>query len=188
MKHRPICATAVALVLLTVAACGAGAPAAPPTPTAKPLASTYQEAEAAICSGFGSMLRAVGNPDTASPSILSKPLDDAVTAGDAAAADGAAAGMMRELETGRQQAAFAAGWAPARPTAVAMETLLVAFEAATAAKQAAARHTPGAVPPQAAFEQAHGVDAWTAMLQGITTMPVPSGVTPVPCPAFSGTP
>jgi hypothetical protein len=70
----------------------------------------------------------------------------------------------------------------------AMDTLLVALEAETTAKLAAARHTPGAIEPQTAFEQAGGVQAYTVMLQGISTMQPPAGASPKACPAFSGTP
>ena len=183
MLRHPLRAIALVLVVLATAACGAGAPSS--SPSAAPV--TYEESNAALCAAFGSMLRAVGNPDTGTPSVLSKQLDDAVAAGNIAAAALAAAGMKTELETGRQQAAVAARWPPAAASMAAMDRLLLAFTAMIAAKQAVAAHTPGA-DPQAAFEKADGVDAWTAMLTGISTMPVPSGVTPVPCKAFSGTP
>jgi hypothetical protein len=70
----------------------------------------------------------------------------------------------------------------------AMDTLMVALEAATTAKLAAVRHTPGAVAPPTAFEQAGGVQAYAATMQGISTMQPPVGATPKVCPAFSGTP
>ncbi len=189
MNHRPLRAIAMALIVLAGAACGTAAPSASPTlPPATLPPATFAEADAAICSAFGSMLRAVGNPDAGTPSVLSKTLDDAVKAGDATAADRAAASMMSELETGRQQAAVAGRWPAAAPSAAAMDTLLAAFEAATRAKQAAAAHTPGAVDPQTAFGQAGGVEAYSAMVQAVSTMPAPSGATRATCKAFSGTP
>jgi hypothetical protein len=184
MRQRPLRAIAMVLIVLAGAACGTAAPSASPSPAA----ATFEEADAAVCAAFGSMLRAVGNPDTGAPSVLSKALDDAVAAGDVVAAERAAASITSELETGRQQAAAAGRWPSAGPSAVAMDTLLVAFEAVITAKRAAAAHTPGAVDPQTAFAQAGGVEAWTAMLQAISTMPVPAGATRKPCPAFSGTP
>jgi len=186
MHHRPLRAIAVACIALAVAACATGAPSSAPTPT--PAAATYDEAQDAICSAFGAMLRAVGNPDTASPSVLSKALDDAVAAGDVPAAERAAASMTAELETARQLAAAAGRHEPVRPTAAAMDKLFVAFEAHTAAKVAAARKTPGAIEPQAALEQAGGLEAWTATLQGIQSMTAQAGASATPCKAFSGTP
>jgi hypothetical protein len=66
-----------------------------------------------------------------------------------------------------------------------MDRLLVAFEAMTTAKRALA-HTPGSADPQKAFEQAGGVQAWGGVVGGVGSMPVPSGASPKPCPAFSG--
>lgn len=185
MKQPPLRVIAMVLIVLSGAGCvGTGTPSATPTPAA----ATYEEAEAAVCSAFTALILAVGNPDAGTPSVLSTSLDDAVAAGDATAAGHAAASIKSELETGRQQAAAAGRWQPAGPFAVAMDTLLVAFEAQVAAKLAAASHTPGAVDPQTAFEQAGGAQAWTATLQAITTMPIPAGASPKPCKAFSGTP
>jgi|PersoiStandDraft_1058852.scaffolds.fasta_scaffold90636_1 hypothetical protein len=188
MNHRPLRAIAMALIALAGAACGAGTSSATPTPTPTPAAATFEESSAAFCSAFGSLIRGVGNPDAGTPSVLSKALDDAVAAGDVAAADRAAASITTELEAGRQQAAAAARWQPAAPTMVAMDRVLVAFEAGVAAKRAAAAHTPGAIDPQKAFEGAGGVQAWSALLQAAGSMPVPSGASPKPCPAFSGQP
>ena len=186
MHHRPLRAIAVACIALAVAACATGAPSSAPTPT--PAAATYVEAQDAICSAFGAMLRAVGNPDAGTPSILSKTLDEAVTAGDVPAAERAAAGMAAELQAAVQQAAVAGRYEDSAPAAAAMNTLFVAFGAMITAKLAVARKTPGATDPQAAFEQAGGVEAWTAMLVGLQRMPIPSGAVPKACKAFSGTP
>lgn len=184
MKQRRLHALTVMLIVILAAACGAGAPTVAPTPTS----ASFEEYETGVCSAFGSLLRAVGNMDAGTPSVLSKSLDDAVAAGDVTAADRAAAKVTSELETGRQQATAAGRWPPARPTMAAMDTLFVALEAATTAKLAAVRHTPGAVAPQSVFEQAGGVQAYAAMVQGISTMQPPAGASPQPCPAFSGTP
>lgn len=195
MKQRPLRAVATVLIVLAGAACGTSTPgaAATPSPVAgTPAATTaaavsYEEFQDAFCSAFTSLIRAVGNPDAGTPSVNSKALDDAVAAGDVAAAEGLAATITAELEAGRHQTALAAGWQPGVKTMVALDRVLVAFEAEIAAKRAAAAHTPGAS-PQAAFEQAGGVEAWSALVQGTGTMAVPAGASPKPCPAFSGTP
>jgi hypothetical protein len=179
--HSLRAAAAAALIVLTVAACGSGAPSAPPS--AAP--ATFDDFSTAFCGAFTSLIRAVGNPDAGTPSVLSKALDDAVKAGDAVGADRAAAAMMTELESGRLQTAAAARWQPTAATMAHMERHLVAFEAMTTAKRALA-HTPGSADPQKAFEQAGGVQAWAGLLQGVGSMPVPSGASPKPCPAFSG--
>lgn len=194
MKQRPLGAVATVLIVLAGAACGASSTGAIPTSVAAtPAAATpavvsYEEFEDAFCSAFGSLIRAVGNPDTGTPSVSSKALDEAVTAGDGAAAERLAATITVELETGRRQAALAARWQPAAMTMAAMDRVLVAFEAQIAAKRAAAGHAQGTIDPQAAFEQAGGVTAWSVLVQGAGTMAVPAGASPKPCPAMSGTP
>ncbi len=188
MKQRPRHAIAVVLIVLSGAACGTSAPTMAATVAPTPASASFEDYETGVCSAFGAMLRAVGNPDAGTSSVLSKSLDDAVTAGDIAAADRAAASITSELETGRQQAAAAGRWPPAQPTMVAMDTLLVAYEAETTAKLAVVRHTPGAIDAQTAFQQAGGVDAYAATVQGISTMQPPAGASPRPCQAFSGTP
>jgi hypothetical protein len=172
------------LIVLTVAACGSGAPN---TPSAAPSVApaTFDDFSTAFCGAFTSLIRAVGNPDAGTPSVLSKALDDAVKAGDGVAADRAAAAMMSELESGRQQTAAAARWQPTAATMAQMDRLPVAFEALTTAKRALA-HTPGSADPQKAFEQAGGAQAWAGLADGVGSMAVPSGASPKPCPAFSG--
>lgn len=178
---------AIALIAIVATACGAaGPPASPSTaPSAAPPA-TYADYETAMCASFTSLIRAVGNPDAGTPSVMSKGLDDAVTAGDALGAERAAAAMLSELETGRQHAAAAARWQPAVPAMVQMDKLLVAFEALTTAKRAVAARVAGAVDPQKAFEQAGGVEAWTGVLTGIREVVPPTGASPQACRAFSG--
>lgn len=188
MHHRPVRAIAIVLIALVGAACAAAPPSAPPSASPSLAPATYDEATDAICSAFGAMLRAVGNPDAGTPSILSKALDEAVTAGDVPAAERAAAGMAAELQAAVQQAGVAGRYADSAPAAAAMNTLFLAFGAMITAKLAVARKTPGATDPQAAFEQAGGVEAWTATLVGLQRMPIPSGAVPKACKAFSGTP
>ena len=191
MSHTTLRALALALVATIAVACGSAAPAAtsPASPSAAPSAppATYAEYDASFCAAFTSLIRAVGNPDAGTPSALSKKLDDAVRAGDAVAADQAAAAMTAELETGRRHAAAAARWQPAAASMAQMDRLLVAFEAMTTAKRAVAAKVPDAVDPQKAFEQAGGVQAWTGVLSGVSSVPVPSGSVPAPCKALSGT-
>jgi hypothetical protein len=186
MKIRFLRAGVLALTILAVAACGSGAASVPPSTAPSAAPATFDDFGAAFCGAFTSLIRAVGNPDAGTPSIMSKALDDAVAAGDASAADRAATAMLSELEAGRLQVAVAARWQPATATMVQMDRLLVAFEALTTAKRAVAAHAPGAVDPQKAFEQAGGVQAWKAVVNGVGSMPVPSGATPSACPAMSG--
>jgi hypothetical protein len=175
---------ALLAVIAVIAACGTGAEG--DAATSPPIG--FEESQAALCASFGAMLRAVGNPDTGTGSALSTSLDAAVEAGDPAAAERAATGIRAELEVSRQEAGRSGGWAPARPTAVAMDALLAAFEAMTAAKVARAAGTPGAIDPQVAFEQAGGPVAWTALLAELRGLQLPERATWAPCRAFSGTP
>jgi hypothetical protein len=116
---------------------------------------------------------------------MRKALDDAVAAGDVAAAKRASDVMTNELEAGRRLAATAALWQPGASTAVSLDRLLLAFEAWTSAELARASD-PSAIDPQKAFERAGGVEAWQDTLNGVASTPVPSGVTGTPCRAFSG--
>jgi hypothetical protein len=183
MNVRSVAIASLALLALTVTACESRAPGASASGT--PPAISYDDFSSALCSSFTSLIRAVGNPDAGTPSVMSKALDDAVARGDALAADQAAAAMLAELEAGRAQAAVAGRWAPGAAAMRHMDALLVAFEASTNAKRAVAAKVPG-VDPQKAFEAAGGVTAWSGMLGGIGTLPIPPGASPQPCRAFSG--
>jgi hypothetical protein len=194
MIHAPLRAGALTLIALLAVACGSGAPSAAQsgTPSAAPSAvpsagpATYADFDAAFCGSFTALIRAVGNPDAGTPSVLSRKLDDAVAAGDALGAEQAAAAMLRELESGRAEAGAAARWQPAAATMAQMDRLLAAFEAMTVAKRAAAAHAPGGADPQRAFEAAGGVEAWSAVIGGVSSLPLPSGAVPQPCPALQG--
>lgn len=178
MSQQPRRDIAVATVLaLLVAGCGSSAPSATPLPRA----ASFEQYAVAACAAWDSLFRAVGNPDTASGSVLSKSLDDAVTARDAAMAERLAPTIITELETGRQQAAVAGGWQPAGPTMAQMDRVFLAFEAMIQAKRAAARDGPGGLAPQTAFEQAGGVEAWQAMFEAYRTIPRPSGAAQQQC-------
>jgi hypothetical protein len=187
MSNTTLRALGLALVATIAVACGSAAPAGSPSAPASAPPATFAEYDASFCGAFTSLIRAVGNPDAGTPSVLSKKLDDAVRAGDALAGDQAAAAMTAELETGRRHAAAAARWQPAAAAMAQMDRLLVAFEAMTMAKRAVAAKVPGAPDPQQAFEQAGGVQAWSGMLSGVSTLPIPSGTVPAPCRALSGT-
>jgi hypothetical protein len=195
MKLPVLRAAGLALIVLAVAACGSGAspgaPAsrgAPASPSVPPSAAplTYAEFDAAFCRAFTSLIRAVGNPDAGTPSVLSKALDDAVKTHDGIAAERAAGAMIAELEVGRQQAAIAARWQPAATAMADMDRLLLAYEASTTAKRALATGPAGVADPQKAFEQAGGAQAWSGMLQSTSTLVPPPGASPQPCKAFSG--
>jgi hypothetical protein len=181
--HALRAAAAASLIVLTVAACRSGASAPTASPSLAPI--TFDEFSTQFCGALTSLFRAVGNPDANTPSVMSKALDDAVAAADGAAADRAAAAMMAELESARVQAAAAARWQPTATTMVHMDRLIDAFEALTTAKRTLA-HTPGSPEPFKAFEQAGGREAWAGLVGGVGSMPVPSGASPKPCPAFSG--
>jgi hypothetical protein len=206
MSQRPVRAIAMILVVLTAAACASGAPSAsiapsastpslvatpsatpPPSDSSAPSASSaaqavsFAEYAVAFCSAFDGLIEAVGNPDTDSGSVLSKSLDGAVEAGDAATADRQAAAMTTKLEAARQAAAIAGRWPTAAPMTAQLDRVLVAFETMITAKQAVARHVPGAPDPQIAFEQAGGAIAWFAMLDAYRGVARPSGATTKPC-------
>jgi hypothetical protein len=186
MTHTSVRAGALALLTVIAVACGSGAPTpAPPSAASSPPPATFGDYDAALCGAFTSMIRAYGNPDTNSASVMRKTLEDAIAAGDKAAAERASTAMLNELEAGRRLAATAARWQPGAATAVSLDRLLQAFEAWTSAKLALTAN-PSAIDPQKAFERAGGVEAWTATLQGVGTTPVPSGASPLPCRAFSG--
>ena len=167
-----------ALLAAAIAGCAAGAPSpvptpvptTVPTPTPLPGATSFAEYGVSFCSAWDALFRAVGNPDTAEGSVLSKALDAAVASHDGKTADRLAAEITTELESGRRDAARGGGWPPAAPMMKQLDRVFVAFEAMTAAKRAAANQVPGAVDPQVALEQAGGLEAWTAMSEAYATI------------------
>jgi len=159
MDRRHLRFAIITLIAAATAACVAGVPNVLPVPAA----TSFEGYAAHFCSAFDAMFKAVGNPDTAMGSQLSKALDSAVAAQDGPAADRLAAQITAELESGRREVSAAAGWAPAAAMMTQLDRVFVAFEAMTTAKAAKARGEPDAVDPQAAFEQAGGVEAWFAM-------------------------
>jgi hypothetical protein len=182
----------LATLAVLLGACAA-VPSSAPSSAARPSASasatpiSFDVFSARLCGSFTSLVRAVGNPDAGTPSAMSKALDDAVKARDRAAGDSAADAMLAELESGRQQAAAAAEWAPGADAMRHLDELLVAFEASTTAKRAIAAGLPiGSGDPAKAFESAGGNAAWRATLQGISTIKAPTGAAPIACRAFSG--
>jgi hypothetical protein len=179
MPRRLLQLLAAGLIVVTGAACAAGA--SPPVPS--PSAITFDGYAVAFCSAWGSLFDAVGNPDTGTGSALSKSLDDAVAAGDAATADRVGATITTKLEVARQQAAVAARW----PTATTMlrnfDRVAVAYEAMIAAKRTAAAQPQSTANAQGAFENAGGVEAWTAMFETYRTVERPTGSSQANCPA-----
>ncbi len=183
MKNRSPLALVVGLLVLVSSACTSVAPSS----SRLPPATSYEEYAAAFCSAFDSMFRAVGNPDTAAGSELSKSLDQAVAAGDGPSADRLAGAITAELEVGRQYAAAAGGWQPAAAVMGQLDRFFLALEAMTEAKRSKARN--GVVDPQAAFEGAGGVDAWRAMLApGQSPIPRPIGHIDRRCPTVPVSP
>jgi hypothetical protein len=161
MGQRDLGGVFIALIVLASAGCGARAPSA----TAPPAAASFEDYAEAACAAWEALFRAVGNPDTASGSDLSRALDEAVAAGDGASAERLAAEITMALAAGREHVAVAGGWQPRAPVMVQLDRVFAAFEAMISAKRAAARHEPNAVDPQAAFEQAGGMEAWFAMFE-----------------------
>ena len=152
----------LAILVLTVAGCSA--------PAASSLApATFEEFATNACDAFSAMFRAVGNPDTGTDSELSKALDDAVQRGDPAEAGRLAEAITSELESGRRSASQAAAWPPGFAAMSELDRLLLAFEAMIDAKRQATGN-PDAPDPQAAFEAAGGVTAWTAMFEAARAM------------------
>ena len=193
MAHKALVAISMLLVLAgTAAACGSGEASVAPSVAASvapsvaasvapnPSPMTFDTYAVAFCSAWDSLFTAVGNPDTGSGSVLSKSLDDAVAAGDAATAERVAATMTSKLEVARQQAAVAAGW----PTATTMmghfDRVVLAYKAMIAAKKAVGASSQANA--QGAFEQAGGVDAWTATFEAYRTVDRPTGSSQANCP------
>lgn len=156
-------AARVVSILMAGAACAAPAPSA----AAAPSATSYEAYRVAACAAWDALFQAVGNPDTGTGSDLSKALDQAVEAGDVAAANRLAADITEELEAGREQVAVAGGWQPRAAVMVQLDRVFVAFEAMTSAKLAVARREPDAIDPQTALEQAGGIEAWFAMIDAM---------------------
>lgn len=155
----------VTLVAAATTACGPGAPSQAPNQTSLPAASSFDQYAVAFCSAWEALFRAVGNPDTAEGSVLSKALDGAVAAHDGTKAEQLAAQITQELESGRRAVAVGGGWPPAAPIMVQLDRVFVGFEAMTAAKVAKAQGKSNAIDPQVAFEQSGALEAWTAMFE-----------------------
>jgi hypothetical protein len=176
------------LISALLIACQAGAPgssaAMSPSAAPSPGASSFAEYAPAFCAAFQALWRGVGNPDTGIGSELSKALDAAMAAGDATAADELATKVKTELEAGRVHAAFAGGWPPAAAMMRDMDRIFIAFEAMADAKATAAK-TPGSASPQVVFEEAGGIDAWTAVM---TAWPTLADQRPADVPQCEGVP
>ena len=145
-------------------------------------AINFDDFVTSMCLAFDSMFEAIGNPDTASGSALSKKLDEAVQTKDGAAADRLAAPMTRALEDGRRQAAVAAGYPSGAPMAIQLDRVLAAFVVMVAAKRSIANGVSGAPDPQTAFERAGGLDAWRAMFEVVRAIDRPAGAPVRQCP------
>src|SRR5690242_240962 len=102
MGRRYRWALLVVLAVLVGGGCGPGAP----TASTRPAAASYEQYAVSACAAWDALFRAVGNPDTASGSDLSRSLDGAVAAGDVASAERLAAEIVKELTAGRQQVAL----------------------------------------------------------------------------------
>ena len=152
------------LAIFVLATAGCSAPA-----DSSVAPATFEEFATDACDAFSAMFRAVGNPDAGTGSELSKALDDAVQRGDPAEAGRLAEAITSELESGRRSASQAAAWPPGFAAMSELDRLLLAFEAMIDAKRPATGN-PDAPDPQAAFEAAGGVTAWTAMFEAARAM------------------
>lgn len=159
-RRRPV--GGLGLIVLVVAACGAGS--ASPTPV--PVAASFGEFRTAFCLSWEALFRAVGNPDTGSGSELSKALDEAISSGNLVEVALQADKIQAELEAGRRQIAFAAGFEPGTAIMHEMDRLFAGFQALVEARQAAAGEGEAAanLRGQAAFEASGALEAWTALL------------------------
>ena len=92
-------------------------------------------------------------------------LQAAAEARDDATAAGLQGPINTELEAGREQIAFAAGWPPAARPMAEMDRFFVATETWITAYVNVAKAVPNAPDPQAAFEAAGGLKAWRAMFE-----------------------
>jgi hypothetical protein len=182
----------IPLIAVATAACGVLTPVAQdpddaPSPVVSaaplPAATSFDEYAISFCSTFEALFRAVGNPDTGEGSALSTRLDQAVEAGDGGMATAVATEIIATLESGRRDAARAAGWAPAAALMTNVDQLLAAFQAMTAAKAALARGDPGAIDPQIALEQAGGLTAWSATIEAWAALEPYRPAGTQPCPA-----
>ena len=109
MRQGHLRIAVVTLIAAATAACGPGAPSQAPSPTPVPLASSFEGYAVAFCSAWAALFRAVGNPDTAEGSVLSKALDEAVAAQDGTKAEQLAAQITQDLESGRRDVAVGRG-------------------------------------------------------------------------------
>jgi hypothetical protein len=178
MAERQLRCVLIVLTVLASAACGAPGSSA----IANPAAASYDEYAVASCAAWDALFRAVGNPDTGSGSDLSRALDAAVAAGDAASADRLAADIAKDLNAGRALVAVAGGWRPRALVMVQLDRIFAAYEAMIAAKRAKARHDPNAVDPQAAFEQAGGIEAYFAWIDALRAAGLTGAATERQCP------
>jgi hypothetical protein len=176
MTLHPIRALSVALIVVACVACGGAQSASPP-----PKAATFDEFGAAYCAAWDELFTAVGNPDTGSHSRLSSEFGKAADVGDIASTERLAAMIVGHLESGRGHVAVASGWPSAGPMMAQLDRVFLAYEAMIAARRAGVSHAPGEMNPQAAFEEADGVEAWQAMFPGFPIQR-PAGVGDRQCP------
>jgi len=157
-------------------------PAPPSVPSGSLAAISYEEYWHTTCAAWDSLIRAVGNPETAEGSELSRALDAAVEARDGASADELAAEILTEITVGREHLAAARAWQPGERAVSATDGMFAAFEVMTEAKRAVANEEPGAPDPQRAFEEAGGIEAWYAIFEALEETRAAAGSVAKPCP------
>ena len=165
------------VVAMSVGACGTSAPS--PSPAG---ATSFAEYATAFCSAWGTLIRVVGNPDTASWADGMRKLQAAATAHDQATAAGLQGGINTELEAARRQIAYAAAWPPAARSMAQMDRLFAAMEIWTAAYVDVAKQVPNAPDPQAAFEAAGGLTAWQGVFEAYADLASYRPASPTQCP------
>ena len=157
--HRRLPGIILSIVIATSAgACGALTPS-------EARATNFDEYATAFCSAWGTLFRVVGNPDTAGWTDGVRQLQAAADARDEATAAGLEDRINTELETAREQIAYAAGWPPAARPMAELDRIFVAFEKWTTAYVDVAKGMQDAPDPQAVFEAAGGVTSWRAMFE-----------------------
>jgi hypothetical protein len=148
------------VIAASVSACGVLTPSSSPAG-----ATSFDEYATASCSAWGTLIRVVGNPETAGWSDAVRQLQAAADARDDATAAGLQGRINTELEAARRQIAYAAAWPPAARPMAEMDRFFVAEETWIVAYVDVAKGVPNAPDPQSAFEAAGGRDAWQAMFE-----------------------
>lgn len=183
MHHRLSGIILAIVFAASVAACGSAAPSLSPS-----AATSFDEYATAACSAWGTLIRVVGNPDTAGWTDAVHQLQAAAAARDQATAARLQGEINSELEAARRQIAYAAGWSPAVRSLAEMDRFFVAMETWMTAYVDVAKGIPNAPDPQAAFEAAGGPAAWQGLLEAHADLATYRPASVAQCPGAPITP